>query len=150
MLGRNNYTQEELVHARSAVDLQLAAYEKLVSAIDRATPDPEVKAALHAFEPLFINNMILVLDRYFVHRVRAVTGKDTNPISEVELLSDSLMSNDGVLRAGNVVKLVPDESVLKLNVGDRIRLSAAQFGRLSKAFLAEIEAKFLEPQRPLT
>ena len=27
----------------------------------------------------------------------------------------------------NVIKLIPDQSVLKLNIGDRIRLSAAQF-----------------------
>jgi hypothetical protein len=32
---------------------------------------------------------------------------------------------------------------LKLNIGYRIRLSAAQFGRLSKAFFSEIESKFL-------
>jgi hypothetical protein len=53
------------------------------------------------------------------------------------------MNNDGVLRANNVVKLIPEESVLKLGIGDRIRLSAAQFARLSKACLDEIESKFL-------
>ncbi|MGZ4277663.1 MAG: hypothetical protein ACXVFN_15315 [Solirubrobacteraceae bacterium] len=56
---------------------------------------------------------------------------------------DSLMNNDGVLRDNNVIKLVPDQSVLKLAIGDRIRLSAAQFERLSKAFFAEIESRFL-------
>jgi hypothetical protein len=38
----------------------------------------------------------------------------------------------GVLRANNVIELVPDESVVKLNIGDRIRLSQAQFERLSR------------------
>jgi hypothetical protein len=47
------------------------------------------------------NNMTLVLDRYFVHRLRVVTGKDGNPLNEVELLSDSIMNNDGVLRGNN-------------------------------------------------
>ena len=56
-----------------------------------------------------------------------VTGKDGNPLNEVELMSDSLMNNDGVLRGNNVIKLSPDQSVVKLNFGDRIRLSAAQF-----------------------
>ena len=143
MLGRKSYTQAELDHAKTAIDQQLAAYKKLVKAVDSATSDPKVTSAVEAFEPLFFNNMTLVLDRYFVHRLRAVTGKDGKPLNEVELLSDSLMNNDGVLRGNNVIKLIPDESVLKLNIGDRIRLSAAQFQRLSKAFLAEIESKFL-------
>jgi hypothetical protein len=102
-----------------------------------------VTSALEAFEPLFFNNMTLVLDRYFVHRLRVVTGKDGNPLNEVELMSDSLMNNDGVLRGNNVIKLIPDQSVLKLNIGDQIRLSAAQFERLSKAFLIEIRSRFL-------
>jgi len=56
-----------------------------------------------------------------------VTGKDGNPLNEVELMSDSLMNNDGVLRGNNVIKLSSDQSVVKLNFGDRIRLSAARF-----------------------
>jgi hypothetical protein len=102
-----------------------------------------VTSALEAFEPLFFNNMTLVLDRYLVHRLRVVTGKDGNPLNEVELMSDSLMNNDGVLRGNNVIKVIPDQSVLKLNIGDQIRLSAAQFERLCKAFLIEIRSRFL-------
>src|SRR4051812_4982684 len=111
MLGRKTYTQEELDHARTAIDEQLAAYENLVEAAGRERADPQVASALEAFEPLFFNNMTLALDRYFVHRVRIVTGKDGNPLNEVELISDSLMNNDGVLRGNHVIKLVPDESV---------------------------------------
>jgi hypothetical protein len=143
MLGRKNYTQDELDQARSAVDQQLAAYRTLVEAIDGATQDAKVRSALDAFEPLFLNNLTLALDRYFVHRIRVVTGKDGNPLNEVELISDSLMNNNGVLRGNNVIKLVPDQSVVKLEIGDPIRLSTAQFERLSTAFLAEIEARFV-------
>ena len=142
MLGRKDYTKEELDHARTAIDQQLAAYKKLVKAVDNATSDPKVAAAREAFEPLFFNNMTIVLDRYFVHRVRMVTGKDGNPLNEVELMADSVMNNDSVLKGNNVIKLVPDESVVKLKIGDRIKLTQAQFERLAKAFLAEIEAKF--------
>ena len=81
--------------------------------------------------------MTMVLDRYFVHRIRRVTGKDGNPLNEVELLTESLLTGDGTLRGNNVIKFVPDESVLKLDIGDRIKLTAAQFERLAKAFLAE-------------
>ena len=142
MLGRKTYTQDELDHAKTAIARQLAAYGKLVEAVD-AAGDPGAKAALEAFEPLFFNNMTLVLDRWFVHRLRAVAGKDGNPLNEVELLSDSLLSNAGVLRGNNVVKLRAGESVSKLEVGDRIVLGAAQFERLSAAFLAEIETRFV-------
>jgi len=87
--------------------------------------------------------MVLVLDRPFVHRVRMVTGKDGNPLNEVEILCDSLMNNNGILGDSTVIKLVPEESVVKLRVGDPIRLTADQFERLAGAFFAEIEQKFL-------
>jgi hypothetical protein len=45
MLGRQNYTQEELDHPATAVDRQLKAYEALVRAVD-ATSDPKAKSAL--------------------------------------------------------------------------------------------------------
>jgi hypothetical protein len=144
MLGRKDYRQEELDHARGAIKQQLAAYKKLVKALNGAGEDPKVQSALEDFEPLLFNNMTLVLDRYFVHRLRMTSGKDGNPINEVELLSDSLMNNDAELRGDNVIKYIPDESVLKLEVGDRIRINAAQFERLSKAFLAELDAKFVK------
>jgi hypothetical protein len=139
--ARKTYTQEEHDNAKAAIAQQLAAYKQLANAIDSS--DPGVEAALEAIEPLLFNNMTLVLDRYFVHRLRMVTGKDGNPLNEVELMTESLMNNDGVLRGNNVIKLVPEETVLKLEIGDRIRLTAAQFERLSKAFLAQIQAKFL-------
>jgi hypothetical protein len=141
MLGRKDYTEQELDNATSAIDKQVGAYKKLAKAVD-ATGDSKAQSALQAFEPLFSNNMVLVLDRYFVHRVRQVTGKDGNPLNEVELLTESLMNNHGVLRGNNVVKFVPDESVLELSVGDRIRLTVADFESLAKEFLADIKRKF--------
>jgi hypothetical protein len=143
MLGRKTYTQEEFDHAKAAMDQQLAAYKKVVKAVGGATKDKKVDSALEAFEARYFNNMTIVLDRYFVHRVRLVTGTDGNPLNEVELLADSLMNNDGILRGNNVIKLNPDESVLKLQIGDPIRLTADDFDRLAAAFLAEIERKFL-------
>ena len=50
-------------------------------------------------------------------------------LNEVEMLCDSLMNNDGILRAGNVIKLIPEESVVKLRIGERIRLTAEGFDR---------------------
>lgn len=143
MLGRKSFTREEFDVCKGAIDQQLAAHRALVQAAASTTAHSKVSAALEAFEPLFFNNMILALDRYFVHRVRLVAGKDGNALNEVEMLCDALMSNDGVLRDSTVIKLIPDRSVVKLRVGDRVSLTAEQFERLSSEFFAELERKFL-------
>jgi hypothetical protein len=141
MLGRKTYTPEELDNATTAIDRQLAAYKKLVKVID--TSDPKVAAALADFEPLVFNNQTLALDRPFVHRLRVVTGKDGNPLNEVELLVESLLNNGGVLRTGTVVKYVPEQTVLGLQPGDRIAPSVEDFARLADAFLTELEKRFV-------
>ncbi|MGN6792735.1 MAG: hypothetical protein ACTHJW_10145 [Streptosporangiaceae bacterium] len=142
MLGRKDYTREELDHAREAFGQQLGAYRQLAYAVASGTDD-KAKAALAGFEPLFFANLTLALDRYFVHRLRIVTGKDGNPINEVELLSDSLMNNNGVLRGNNVIKYVPEQSVTKLEIGEAITPTEDDFGRISAAFLDELERKFV-------
>jgi hypothetical protein len=53
------------------------------------------------------------------------------------------MNNDEVLRASNVITYVPEQPVVKLNIGDQIRLFASDFERLSAAFFAEIERTFI-------
>jgi hypothetical protein len=142
MLGRKSFTREEVDHARAAIEQQLAAHKALAETV-AATSDDKVGSALEAFDTHFFNNLTLALDRYFVHRLRSVSGKDGNPLNEVELISDSLMNNNGVLRGNNVIKLVPEESVVGLQIGDMIRLSADQFERLSVAFFADLEGKYV-------
>jgi hypothetical protein len=139
MLGRKTYTREELDHGRSTIADQLAAYDRLVTAVPTGT------TAVDEFEWRFFNNMTLVLDRLYVHRLRVSTGKDGNPLNEVELICESLLNNDGVLQGNNVVKYVPEESVVGLKIGDRIRLSADDFTRLADAFFADLERKFVSP-----
>ena len=59
------------------------------------------------------------------------------------MIADSLINNDSVLRGNTVIKYVPDEAVVKLKVGDQIRLTEKEFERLSAAFFAELQRKFL-------
>jgi hypothetical protein len=143
MLGRKDYTREELDNARATMERQLAAYRALASAVSGAKDGGKAEAALDHFDTSFFVNMVLALDRPFVHRLRVSTGKDGNALNEVELLVDSLINNGGVLRGNNVIKFVPDESVLKLQIGDRIRLSGDDFERLAAAFFAELERRFV-------
>lgn len=141
MLGRKTYTQAEFDHAELAVAEQVAAYDKLVRAVE-VSADPRATASLATFEPLFFNNMVLVLDRFFVHRVRLVAGKDGNALNEVELVAEGLMA-DGLMPDSTVIKLVPAQSVLQLQVGQPITLGAEQFAALAKAFFAELHSRFL-------
>src|SRR2546423_15058496 len=142
MLGRKDYTKDELDHASKAMTQEIAAYRKLAKAVE-ATGDKKAAAALAALEPILFNNMVLTLDRYFVHRLRSVTGKDSNPLNELELLTESLMNNGGVLRGNNVIKYVPEEAVLNLETGAKVNLSVAEFEQLAKGVLAEIDDKFV-------
>ena len=143
MLGRKDYTSEEIDNARGAVERQLAAYDHIASAAGDEPTGAKFRAALEALEALYFNDMIIVLDRYFVHRIRPVTGKDGNPLNEVELLADSLINNNGVFRGNNVIKYVPEKSVLRTGIGDTIKLSPEDFRRLAAAFFADLESKFL-------
>jgi hypothetical protein len=72
MLGRKYYTPDEFDHARVAINRQIAAYKRLVKAVNGAKADPKVVSALEDFEPLFFNNLALTLDRYF--RPQAPSG----------------------------------------------------------------------------
>lgn len=143
MLGRKNYTQKEIDDGKAAVNEQLAAYKKLVDEIGGEATNKKLQSALKDFEGLFFNNMTLVLDRYYVHRLRVITGKDSNPLNEVEMICDSLLNNNGILRDSNVIKYIPDQSVVKLNIGGKICITAEEFERLSAAFFADLERKFL-------
>jgi hypothetical protein len=126
MLGRKDYTPEELENARTTVKTQLA--------------DWRTSGASGDLEASYFNAALVALDRRFVHRVRTFTGKDTNPLSEVELLTDSLMAG-GSLDAGTVIKYQPEKSVLGLEPGQEIRLSADDYEKLATAFLDEVERR---------
>jgi hypothetical protein len=142
MQGRKSYTQDELDRARSVLDEQLGAYDRLAKAVD-AGGDDDARAALDAFEPRFFNSLALALDRFFVHRLRSVTGKDGNALNELELIADSLIANEGRLGTNNVIRYEPREAVLELEPGERIELRADGFARLAGAFTSEIDEKFV-------
>ena len=145
MLCANSYTKRYVDDCRSRIAAQVAAYRALVAAAKpRASADEQLlKAALEAFEPHFFNSMVLALDSHFVHRARAMEKKDGNPLNEVRMLSNSIMNNGSVMCADKTIKYNPATSVLKRRVGDKITLNEADFTRLSSAYLAEIEAKYL-------
>lgn len=118
-------------------------YKKLAAAIAGDKTGQKLQSTMEDFEGVFFNNLTLVLNRYFLHRFRMVSGKDGNPLNEVELICDSLLNNHGVFRGNNVIKYINLQSIVKLNIGDKIHLTADEFEHLSAAFFAELERKFL-------
>lgn len=141
MLGRKTYTREELDAARTAIDAQVSAYRRLADAVERAG-DADARTALAAFDAQLARALVLELDRFFVHRLRVVAGKDGNPLNEVELVAGSLLT-DEALRPSTVIKLAPETSVLGLAAGDPIALTMDDFERLAAAFLGELERRFV-------
>jgi hypothetical protein len=145
MLGRKSYTKEEIDTGRAMVEADLRAYGRL--------PDA---AKTKEFEAVYFNRAVLLLDYMFVHRLRAIEGKDGNPLIEVRVLCNSILLNGGKLHvetppewpmsAGRPLKPEPEKSVLKLKAGDVVKLSEADFVRLSKAFFVALEEKYWKLQ----
>jgi len=129
MLAVSNYSQEHVDRTRRRIEADTAAF----AAAGGGSADAEAA---------FFNNMVLALDHYFLHRVRKQEGKDGNALNEVRVLCDSLTENDGVFTGAGTLKLKPEETVLGLEPGDPIRLTADGFRRLANGFLAEIEARY--------
>ena len=145
MLCVNNYTPKHIDECRSRVTAQISAYQALLATARKqaASDKSRLNVAIEAFEPYLFNNMVLALDSYFVHRTRAIEKKDGNPLNEVRMLCNSMMNNGNVMCADKTIKYDPARSVLKYKVGDEIKLNEADFIKLSSAFFAEIENKYL-------
>jgi hypothetical protein len=140
VLGMKKYTRAYIDASRARVDAHVTAYKKLVAAAEKAGTSQK---ALDAFDSTFFNNMVLVLDHLFVHRLRTIEGKDGNALNEVRILGDSIMLNGGTMSSDRSIKLKPESSILGYGNGDEIKLKKADFEQLAKAFFAEIEDKYL-------
>ncbi len=68
--------------------------------------------------------------------------KDGNPLNKARVLCHSLLHNNSKMSADKTIKLDPAKSVLKVQVGDEIKLKEADFLLISEAFFAEIERKY--------
>ncbi len=144
MLCVNSYKKDYIEECRSSMESQLAAYKTLLTTAraKAGTGNAAFNSAVASFEPLFFNNLVLVLDAFFVHRSRTLEGKDGNPLNEFRMICTSLLQNHGVMCTDKAIKYNPEKSVVKLKIGDEIRLTEPDFALLFRAFFAEIETKF--------
>ena len=137
MLGMKTYERTYVDACRAKIDADVRAFQKF---------------GAKGLETTFFNNLVLKLEYMFVHRLTGIEGKDGNPLNEVRVLSNSILLNHGRLQvdklpgwpnsAGAGLTLPPDKSVLKLKVGDEVKVGEAGFVRLAKAFFAEIETRY--------
>ena len=128
MLAKTNFPLDYVEATRAAIDARVAAFHKL--------------GDLGDFETVFFNDLVLVLELAFVHRLRNAEGKDGNALNEVRLLAVSLLTNGGRLVADKQVRLRPETSVLGYAPGDEILVREEGFRRLADAFFAEISARY--------
>ncbi|WP_256795925.1 hypothetical protein [Terrabacter sp. Ter38] len=144
MLGVKDYEQDYIDACRSRVETQVVMFHEVAQAArDHGDADvSHLEGALESLEYEYFNNMLIVLDGYFVHRLRGVEGEDGNALNEVRVLVRSLMENGGTLMADPQIRLDPARSVLGLQVGAPITLTLQKYRRISDAFLREIENKF--------
>ncbi len=144
MPGMKEYEQDYIDACRSRIESQVAVFREVAQAA-RDHGDADVSAlegALESLEYEYFNNMLIVLDGYFVHRLRGVEGQDGNALNEVRHLARSLMENGGTVMADPTNALDPARSVLGLEIGAPIILTLQQYRRISDAFLREIEGRF--------
>jgi hypothetical protein len=59
------------------------------------------------------------------------------------MLSKSIINDRGAMAADKTIKYNPSKSVLKIAVGEEIRLNESGFVQLLAAFFSELEAKFV-------
>ena len=130
MLSVKQYPSEYISICRKKVKVDIEAFKKMTS-------------ATKPFEATYFNNMVLVLETMFVHRMRGQEGKEGNPLNEVRMITNSILTNNNKLLADNTIKYNVSKSVLKINLKQEIVLTAKDFAKLSDAFFEEIENKFL-------
>lgn len=130
MLAAKTYNKQYIDQSRQKIKSDITAFDSVDSDA--------------AFERSYFNNLVVVLEMMFVHRTRAIEGKDGNPLNEVRVLATSLLSHGGAFTPEKSIKISADRSVLGHNVGDEIKLGRSDFEKLSEAFFAELEAKFLD------
>lgn len=139
MLAVTSYPEVYVQLTAAKVEEQLSAYAALADAVRGNT---RAEAALATFAPGYFNTALLALDHHFMHRMRGAEGKDGNPLNEVRMLSDAIMEHDGVLKENKTIKYRADKAVAGIAVGESVVLDAEAFGRLARAYVAEIGTRF--------
>src|SRR5471032_442982 len=101
------------------------AYRDLVAAASKASGASLVRidGAIAAFEPGYFNNLLVAIHARLAKGPRGEEAAVGNPLDEVRLICASLMLHGGVMTADASIAYVPEKSVLRIDIGDRIALN---------------------------
>ena len=124
------------------IDASETRVHALLDAFDTVAKKPPGAAGIARLEQLLCHEIVVVLDACFMHRTRAVEGKDGNPLNEVRMLAASIQEHQSVLVGDKTIRYDPIRSVLALAIGDKITINRDQIGQLATAYFAEIRARF--------
>lgn len=134
--------QDYVNACRARVESQVAQFREFAGVVGRVDDDEErgLVPMLESLEADYFNNLVIVLDAYFVGRLPA-SGLRGPAAAEVAALRLSLVEGEGELLPRAVAGLDESRRILRLAAGDSIRLTAQSFSRLSDAYFAEIERR---------
>lgn len=133
MLSCKSYPTDHVDRARHSFGRDLTRWREAAA---------EAPDALADLEVAYFGNLLVALDAWFVHRMRGQEGKDGNPLNEVRLVVESIVDHDGTFTTDPKIKLDAAASILGLDDGDRIAVTADDFARVLPAFLDEITKRF--------
>lgn len=136
MLARSSYSAAQIAAARAAFADLAKSWAEVAA---RSAPAARERAERQVFA-----QMVVALDGWFAHRLRAAEGKDGNALNEVRLLAQGVVAHGGLFPADSTIRWRPDASVTGYHPGDRIELTAEMFTRLADAFLDGIAKRFAE------
>lgn len=134
--------QDYVNACRARVESQVAFFREFSGAVSRADDDEErgLEPMLEGLEADYFNNLVIVIDAYFVGRLPE--SATAGPVAtEVSALRDSLVEGEGELLPEAAARINEARNVLGLKAGDSIRLTAQSFSRLADAYFGEIERR---------
>ncbi|MDN5797225.1 MAG: hypothetical protein L0H79_15925 [Intrasporangium sp.] len=132
--------EDYLNACRARVESQVAFFREFADVVSRVDVEAGggLEPMLESLEGDYFNNLVIVLDAYFSGRLP--DSRPAGPVAvEVSALRASLVDGEGEMLPDAAATSGAGRSVLGLQAGDSIRLTAQSFARLADAYFAEID-----------
>ena len=138
------YDGDYIDACRSRVETQTAMFREVAQAArDHGDADVSgLEGALESLESEYFNNMLLVLEGYFVHRLRGVEGKDGNAPQRGARAGPVAHGERRHRHGGRPDRPRPGAERPRTARREPVRLTLQQYTRLSNAFFRELERRF--------